>query len=151
LVCNRGIDRARLRLLLPGPACGKPLIARNQNFPGRKRIFHFRHASLTTGCGGRESALHRMGKEIVERATTLLLPNWPAGDLKFDATLANLLPGSAQEVRLAEYQIRPDVRVGAALDGAFLPALYVEIRVTNAVDWQKRRRVVENCPTCLMN
>jgi hypothetical protein len=127
----------------PDPACNKPLIARNNSFPGRKRIFHFRHASLTSGCGGRESALHRMAKEIVEKATSLLLPSWSAGDLGFDAAQTSLLPGSAQEVTLDQAQMRPDVRVAAAIGVSYLPALYVEIKVSHAVDYEKRKRVID--------
>lgn len=130
--------------ICPDPTCAKPLIARNHAFPGRKRIFHFRHASLTAGCGGRESALHRMGKDVVERATAMLLPSWSAEDLTFDAYQANLLPGiSAQEVLLSEHQMRPDVLVGAMVGRIVLSALYVEIKVAHAVDSLKRQRAID--------
>ncbi|CAG4968443.1 competence protein CoiA family protein [Novilysobacter luteus] len=128
----------------PDPACAKPLIARNLPSPTRKRAPYFAHASQTPGCGGRESALHRMGKEIVECATQLRLPGWSAldGELSFSTVPATLAPGSAQEVVLREGQMRPDVKVIALTGQALLQALYVEIKVSHAVDWSKRERVM---------
>lgn len=128
--------------ICPDPACAKPLIARNKPSPTRKRIYHFRHASLTSNCGGRESGLHLMAKELVTRATSLLLPRWSADDLRFDATQAALAPGSQAEVFVREGQVRPDVRVTSLVAGAVLPALYVEIKVSHAVDWEKRQKVI---------
>lgn len=126
----------------PDPACGLPLIARNKPSPERKRIFHFRHASLNAACGGRESALHQMAKQVVERAAALTLPAWRADELAFDAVGASLAPGTATEVVAAQGQIRSDVCVTPVINNAFLPALHVEIRVSHAVDWEKRRSVV---------
>lgn len=128
----------------PDPACATPLVARNKPSPSRKRIYHFRHASLTKGCGGRESGMHRMAKEIVANASELLLPSWTAEDLRFEATRATLAPGSQAEVVVRDGQIRPDVRVAALIGGAVLSALYVEIRVSHAVDWEKRQKVIES-------
>lgn len=126
----------------PDPECAKPLIARNKPSPTRKRIYHFRHATLTTGCGGRESGVHRMAKELVTRATSLLLPNWSADDLRFEAAQAVLAPGSQSEVTIFEGQMRPDVRVSSLVGNAVLTALYVEIKVSHAVDWEKRQKVI---------
>ena len=126
----------------PDPACAKPLIARNKPSPTRKRIYHFRHATLTTGCGGRESGMHRMAKELVTRATSLLLPGWSADDLRFEAAQTALAPGSQAEVTVTEGQVRPDVRVTSLVGGMVLPALYVEIKVSHAVDWDKRQKVI---------
>ncbi|RZA30449.1 MAG: hypothetical protein EOP02_01475 [Proteobacteria bacterium] len=122
------------------------MVARNQNTPTRQRAYYFAHASQTPGCGGRESALHRMGKGIVERATRLVLPAWSAldGELAFASTAATLAPGSAQEVTLRDGQMRPDVKVIALTGQAFLQALYVEIKVSHAVDWSKRERVIKH-------
>ena len=130
----------------PDPACAKPLVARNRNTPTRQRAYYFAHATQTPGCGGRESALHRMGKGIVERATRLVLPAWSAldGELAFASTPATLAPGSAQEVTLRDGQMRPDVKVIALTGQAFLQALYVEMKVSHAVDWAKRERVIKH-------
>ena len=128
--------------ICPDPACAKPLIARNKPSPTRKRIYHFRHATLTTGCGGRESGMHRMAKELMARATSLMLPSWSADDLKFDAVQAVLAPGSQAEVMVTGSQVRPDVRVTSLVGAAVLPALYVEIKVSHAVDWEKHQQVI---------
>lgn len=129
----------------PDPACSKPLVARNKASVTRKRVYHFQHAASSTGCGGWESAMHRMAKEVVQRATRLMLPDWSAceGDLQFPHRVAMLAPGGTQEVALGDAQMRPDVRVIAVADQAFLPALYVEIKVSHAVDWEKRQRVID--------
>ncbi|RDZ28005.1 hypothetical protein [Lysobacter silvisoli] len=89
--------------------------------------------------------MHRMAKEVVQRATRLMLPKWSAceGDLQFPHRVAMLAPGGTQEVRLNDAQIRPDVRVIAVADQALLPALYVEIKVSHGVDWEKRQRVID--------
>ena len=128
----------------PDPACAKPLIARNRPSPTRKRVSYFAHASQTSGCGGRESALHRMSKEIVERASRLMLPEWSALDKEFafGAAPATLAPGSVQEVLLRDGQMRPDLKVIALCGQALLQSLYVEIKVSHAVDWEKRQRVI---------
>lgn len=128
----------------PDPACAKALVARNRRSPTRKRAPYFAHASKTPGCGGRESALHRMGKDMVACATSLMLPAWSAldGEFSFTSTHATLAPGSAQEVVLHEGQMRPDVKVIALSGQALLQALYVEIKVSHAVDWAKRERVI---------
>jgi hypothetical protein len=87
-----------------------------------------------------------MGKGIVERATRIILPAWSAldGELAFASTSATLAPGSAQEVTLRDGQMRPDVKVIALSGQAFLQALYVEIKVSHAVDRSKRERVVKH-------
>lgn len=130
----------------PDPNCGKPLVARNQQRPDRRRAYYFAHAGTSAGCGGRESALHRMAKDIVQSASALLLPAWSAldGDLSFDACEATIAPGSAQEVNVVEAQMRPDVRVGAIRSRCYLQSLYVEIKVSHAVDHAKRARVIDH-------
>lgn len=128
----------------PDPACGQPLIARNRLTPARKRVPYFAHASKTLGCGGRESALHRMGKHIFSEAQRVVLPGWSAldGELTFPAKSASLAPGSQQEAVIHSGQMRPDLKVIAWCEQAFLQALYVEIKVSHAVDWDKRQRVI---------
>ncbi|MGH8050535.1 MAG: hypothetical protein ACREPB_07755 [Arenimonas sp.] len=92
-----------------------------------------------------------MGKEIVSRATRLMLPAWSALDKEFlfGATIATLAPGSAQEVTLSGNQMRPDLRVIALSGQALIQALYVEIKVSHAVDLIKRQRVIAQGITML--
>ena len=128
----------------PDPACAKPLVARNDPFPGRKRAPYFCHATSTPGCGGRESALHQMGKKVLAGANRLLLPSWAAmnGELSFPATQAALAPDTATEVFVRDGQMRPDLDVMAFVGRTTLQPLYVEIKVTHAVDHAKRERVL---------
>jgi len=92
-----------------------------------------------------------MGKGIVERATRIMLPAWSAldGEFSFASSAATLAPGSAQEVTVLDGQMRPDVKVIALTGQAFLQALYVEIKVSHAVDWAKRERVMSHCLTMM--
>lgn len=128
----------------PDPACGRPLTARNNDFPGRVRAPYFCHKSVGPACSGRESALHLMGKQVLGAASRLNLPRWSAlnGELAFEALPAVLPPGSVQEVHLKEGQMRPDLDVMAVVGRQVLQHLYVEIRVSHAVDWAKRERVI---------
>lgn len=127
----------------PDPACGQPLVACNNPLPSRERAFHFRHAASNPGCGGRESAIHRMAKQLIERAQTLTLPAWSAGELAFPARRAGLAPGSVLEATVAEHGVRSDVRVTAVVGTAVVPQLHVEVKVSHAVDHLKAARVVD--------
>lgn len=129
--------------ICPDPACGQPLMACNSPLPNRARAFHFRHATFNEGCGGRESAIHRMAKQLIERAHALTLPAWSAGEFAFPALRAGLAPGSVTEVAVAEQRLRSDVRVTAVVDAAVLPQLHIEVRVSHAVDHIKAARVMD--------
>lgn len=121
----------------PDPACDMPLIARNRPSPDRRRAYNFMHSTRTTSCGGRESALHRMAKELLLGAEALMLPAWTDGEFSIPATELILDQQAAQEVRLLDGQMRPDVRVGGKLGDCALPRLFVEVKVSHAVDWKK--------------
>src|SRR3546814_42905 len=51
---------------------------------------------------------------------------------------------AAQEVRLLDGQMRPDVQVGGRLDDVALPRLFVEVKVSHAVDWKKAAVALRN-------
>ena len=121
----------------PDPTCDMPLIARNRPSPDRQRAYNFMHSTRTTTCGGRESALHRMAKELLLGAKTLMLPEWTDGELSIPASELVLDQCAAREVRLLDGQMRPDVQVGGRLDDVALPRLFVEVKVSHAVDWKK--------------
>jgi hypothetical protein len=126
------------------PQCRAPLVARNRPSPDRRRVFHFQHASTSACVGGRESAIHRMAKEILARAPTLLLPEWRSGEIAIPA-LALVVQGTpAMEVPLLEGRLRPDVLVNGECAGTTLASLLVEIRVCHAVDGAKRALTKEN-------
>lgn len=121
----------------PDPACDMPLIARNRTSPDRQRAYNFMHSTRTSSCGGRESALHRMAKELLLGARTLMLPEWTDGVISIPSSELILDQNAAQEVRLLDGQIRPDIQVGGKLGDVALPRLFVEVKVSHAVDWTK--------------
>lgn len=125
----------------PDPRCGQALIAKNRASPDRQRGYYFTHIGTAACCSGRESALHRMAKEIVLRASSILLPEWTGGGRRIPETLLALHGGAAAEVCLLHGQVRPDVQVSGDVDGIALDPLFVEIRVTHAVDAHKGDRV----------
>jgi hypothetical protein len=135
----------------PDPACGRPLIARNQPIPGRQRAYYFAHAGDPVACGGRESALHRMAKEILLQAPKLRLPALALSDEDhFETTTVALASEARAEVRLLDGQARSDVSVWLTLeDGMPLAELHIEVRVSHAVDALKASRVVGDGMTML--
>lgn len=70
-------------------------------------------------------------------AEKLMLPAWTDGELAVPATELILDQQAAQEVRLLDGQMRPDVQVGGQVGDAPLPRLFVEVKVSHAVDWKK--------------
>lgn len=129
----------------PDPACDKPLIARNQPSPTRKRAFYFAHAGDAASCGGRESALHRMAKQILLEASHVRLPAMQLPGETVEATRVALQEGTRTEVRLLEGQARPDVSGWTMLDdGRPLAEIHIEVRVSHAVDAMKEQLVAAN-------
>lgn len=128
----------------PDPACDQPLIARNQASPDRRRAYYFAHAGASNACGGRESALHRMAKDILLQASTLRLPALALSPNDVvESTVVALSPESQAEVRLLDGQVRSDVSTWLALDdGTLLAPIHVEVRVSHAVDTAKQARVI---------
>src|SRR5687767_12329643 len=64
----------------PNPACGEKLIAKNRDFHGRKVRKHFAHQSKTNCPGARESALHRLAKQIISEGKRVAAPLVPLFD-----------------------------------------------------------------------
>lgn len=125
------------------PECGEELVARNREFPGRKRVRHFQHARVSSCPGGFETVMHRMAKDVVATATGLLLPRWASGDVVIEHEPLAIV-ASQLEVPMLGGAARPDAIVrGVAADVAF-DALCVEIRVHHAVDELKRALLESN-------
>jgi hypothetical protein len=132
------------------PGCDAPLVSRNL---GTRRRAHFAHHNHPDCPGGFESAIHRMAKQLICERASLLLPAWTdAESMPNPPTMADdagrlhrgvevELPARtasfsevASEVAMGDY--RPDV-IAADDEGELL----IEIRVSNAVDDDKTRRV----------
>lgn len=116
------------------PGCGGRLVARK----GRQIVHHFAHASGEGCTGGAETALHRMGKQVLLDGRQLMLPPVPysgkpgvmAGyDRVWDEIPLGHGAGS----------IKPDIIIakGRAL-------LMVEIAVTHRSTDEKKAWLVEN-------
>lgn len=118
----------------PDPRCNQPLIARNRPSPDRKRAYHFMHAAESPGCAGRESALHRMAKEVLLHAASVEVPAWEGPALTVPSGRLTIAAQSAIEVPLLDGRIRPDVRLSGLVDAFPLAPLFVEVRVHHAVD-----------------
>jgi len=114
------------------PACNAPLTARK----GQDNVHHFGHQASTSCSNAPETALHRLGKEIVATKLLLVLPEvraefngeadilHKAGPVSFDKAI--------QEARHLQ-NVVPDLYVER--DGH---RLLVEIYVTHACDELKR-------------
>lgn len=119
------------------PECGEQLVARNRDFEGRQRVRHFRHAGTSSCPGGVETALHRMAKEVLGSAESVLLPRWASGDVVIEPEALSVVDARL-EVSLLKGATRPDVLIhGLAADVEF-DSLCVEVRVHHAVDDAKR-------------
>lgn len=127
------------------PECGAELAARNRNFPGRKRVFHFQHVGKVNCGGGREGAIHRMAKEVAASARSFMLPAWRSGQVEVPATELQVLGQPETEVRLAEGVLRSDVTLHGASGEVPLGPLHVEIRYRHAVDATKAMLLKKHC------
>ena len=119
------------------PECGEPLVALNGDFEGRRRVRYFRHASTSSCPGGVETALHRMAKEVLGKAASLLLPRWASGDVVIEPEIFSVIDARL-EVPLLDGATRPDVLLHGVASNVELEALCVEVRVHHAVDDAKR-------------
>ena len=133
------------------PACGGFLVAKAKDSQVRRA--HFAHHHAVECPGGFESAVHKMAKQLIVDRLAVLLPAWDGDQgmpnppvlrdaagvdvigrrVEFPARLA-ILASARPEERQTDYV--PDV----AADDEVGP-LFIEIRVTHAVDAPKRLRI----------
>lgn len=133
------------------PACGHPLVAKAKDSTRRRPHFaHYRDADCRAGF---ESSVHRMAKQLVADRLALLLPSWNG-----EAEMPNppvLMDDAGEPLygRRVEFPDRQVALIEAVLEksqGDYVPdvtamdehgRLFIEIRVTHAVDEIKRRRI----------
>lgn len=125
------------------PECGEPLIARNRDFPGRRRVRHFQHARASSCSGGFETAIHRMAKEVLATSDAVLLPQWASGDVVIEPESLAIVSAEL-EVPLLSGAARPDVLVRGLAQEIEFDVLCVEVRVHHAVDEPKRDLLATN-------
>lgn len=119
------------------PECGEVLVARNRDFPGRRRVRHFQHARTSSCPGGFESAVHRMAKDVLATADAVLLPRWASGDIVIEPESLAIV-NARVEVPLLDGAARPDVLVHGMASDIEFDVLCVEVRVHHEVDEPKR-------------
>lgn len=128
----------------PDPTCAQPLIAKNRPSIDRRRAYHFTHVSESTSCSGRESAIHRMAKQLLLDAKSIALPAWiSTADVEIRPKTVSLAGTPRAEVTLLDGRLRPDIRIEPQSDGWANTPLYVEIRVTHPVDALKSSLIRE--------
>jgi hypothetical protein len=125
------------------PECGEALVARNRDFPGRRRVRHFQHARTSSCPGGFESAVHRMAKDVLARADAVLLPRWASGDIVIEPEPLVIVNARA-EVPLLDGAARPDVLVHGMASDIEFDVLCVEVLVHHRVDEPKRDLLIAN-------
>lgn len=129
----------------PDPACNgllKAVLPRASNIRP-----HFAHLNGGTHCAGVESAIHRMGKEVLEEGMLLHLPHYQksvraAGMARFQNAPNRVISQSFEPQTyshvLLEKEVIPGIRPDAqiTIDGWDKPLL-IEIKVTRAVEDEK--------------
>lgn len=126
------------------PECGQPLVARNRDFPGRRRARHFQHMRASSCPGGYETAVHRMAKDVLATADAVLLPRWASGDVVIEPEPVGIVSARI-EVPLLDGTTRPDVLVHGMVSEIEFNLLCIEVRVRHAVDEPKRSLLATNC------
>lgn len=125
------------------PECGEPLIARNRDFAGRRRVRHFQHARASSCPGGFETAIHRMAKEVLATSNAVLLPRWASGDVVIEPEPLAVV-SVRLEVPLLDGAARPDALLRGMAEEIEFDVLCVEVRVHHAVDEPKRDLLATN-------
>lgn len=125
------------------PECGQALVARNRDFPGRRRVRHFQHMRTSSCPGGYETAVHLMAKDVLATADAVLLPRWASGDVVIEPEPVGIVSAGI-EVPLLDGAIRPDVLVHGMASEIEFNVLCFEVRVRHAVDEPKRSLLAAN-------
>jgi len=125
------------------PECGEALVARNRDFPGRRRVRHFQHMRASSCPGGYETAVHRMAKDVLATADAVLLPRWASGDVAIEREPVGIVSAGI-EVPLLDGAVRPDVLVHGMASEIEFNVLCFEVRVRHAVDEPKRGLLAAN-------
>lgn len=141
------------------PACEDPLIARR----GDKLAHHFAHSSGAECASAGETGLHLRAKELVAQTRRVILPKLVAMD---SATVESSWYGAEADGRAYDKVVIVQGPVQITLDtaeleqwaGGFRPdvtgvyrgrRLFIEIRVTHAVDKAKREKIAQAGVSCL--
>lgn len=119
------------------PECGTTLVAKK----GSRRMHHFSHYQTAECESGIETALHLLGKQIIEKTKRLFVPAIPSVEKSVGKVTEY---DEAIEERRIDGNIKPDVQLRARMDlwGAGR-IVNVEIKVSHAVDEAKKYKLLE--------
>ncbi|MCM1439915.1 MAG: competence protein CoiA [Roseburia sp.] len=119
------------------PECGAILVAKK----GSRRMHHFSHYQASECEKGIETALHLLGKQIIEKTKRLFVPAIPTVEKSIEKITEY---DEAIEEKKIDGSIKPDVQLRARMDlwGAGL-VVNVEIKVSHAVDEAKKYKLLE--------
>ena len=120
------------------PACEEPLIARKSGARPRPRADHFAHARDGACVGALETALHKLGKQIVMDQLGLTLP-----------AIAAEREGVRRQTHAAKHQVFESGQLEVVLPGVVADVvlrrrasdLIIEILVTHASDAEKVEKI----------
>ena len=124
------------------PSCGGQLVAKK----GISQIHHFAHYDVEECKAGYETSLHLLAKSIISEYKTVLIPavylvgsdpRWKIAHEKhvlFDEVVLEISQGN----------MIPDI-IGSIGD----KQLYIEIRVSHAVDEVKKTKIIERGVSCV--
>ena len=135
------------------PSCGEKMVAKNN---GKIKGHHFAHASGSDCKGYRETVLHILSKQIIEKEKKLKIPQYndkthgfvstKTGKKTFDLNQQMLKFSSVEiEQRIDIKSLQPDI-VGVTNDGL---RLWIEIYVTHKCDDEKISLIKENNINCI--
>lgn len=119
------------------PECGATLVAKK----GNRRMRHFSHYQTADCEKGIETALHILGKQIIERTKRLFVPSIPSVEKSVGKVTEY---DEAVEENKIDGIIKPDVQLRARMDlwGAGR-VVNVEIKVSHAVDEAKKYKLLD--------
>lgn len=119
------------------PECGAMLVAKK----GSRRMHHFSHYQVAECESGIETALHLLGKQIIEKTKRLFVPKIPSVEKSVGKVTEY---DEAIEEKRIDGSIKPDVQLRARMDlwGAGR-VVNVEIKVSHAVDETKKYKLLE--------
>lgn len=114
------------------PDCKSPLIARNG---GKKNIHHFAHINTST-CNAGETILHLLAKDIFKEYNNIQLPKVSYGDNHIQDEQIFYYDDCLLEEKRGD--IIPDITLKGKEEN-----LYIEIKVTHAIDEYKLNKIKE--------
>ncbi|WP_289754671.1 competence protein CoiA family protein [uncultured Duncaniella sp.] len=120
------------------PHCKSELVAKNG---GNLKVHHFAHANGRDCIGAKESALHKMAKDILQEHKLIMLPSIQLNGTGKQTVFSNV----EAEVFNKELSLRPDC-IGYTENSQFI---WVEFKRTHEVDVKKAGKIISAKVDCV--